>query len=88
MYLNQLPSNANPRVITIKIAFNLPISYITIWLPKITYYFPLGLIPKPDRTFYYIYNLFLLKPRWGLFINTIILKTYSTLIVTGLAQLQ
>jgi hypothetical protein len=30
IYLNQLPFNADFRVITIKIAFNLPISYIAI----------------------------------------------------------
>ena len=32
-----------------------------------------------DRTFYYIYNLFSPKPYLGLFINTAILKAYSTL---------
>ena len=77
--LNQLLSNTNLRVITLKIASDLPISYITIQLPKITYYFPLGLIPKLNGTFYYIYNLSSPKPHWGLFINAAILKTYSTL---------
>jgi hypothetical protein len=77
--LNQLPSNADFRVITIKITSNLPIGYITIWSPKITYCSFLGLIPKPDGTFCYIYNLSSPKPHWGLFINAIILKTYSTL---------
>ena len=36
-------------------------------------------MPKLNKTFYYIYNLFLFKPYLGLFINTIILKDYSTL---------
>ena len=63
----------------IKIISNLPISYITICLPKVICYFPLGLIPKLNKTFYYIYNLSLPKPHWGLFINNIILKVYSTL---------
>ena len=36
-------------------------------------------MPKLNKTFYYIYNLFLPKPYLGLFINTIILKAYSTL---------
>ena len=40
---------------------------------------PLELIPKLNKTFYYIYNLFLFKPCLGLFINTTILKAYSTL---------
>ena len=34
---------------------------------------------KLNKTFHYIYNLFLPKPYLGLFINTIILKAYSTL---------
>jgi hypothetical protein len=77
--LNQLPFNTNPRVITIKIASDLPISYIAIHPLKITYCFPLGLIPKLNRTFCYTYNLSSLKPRWGLSINTAILKAYFTL---------
>ena len=36
-------------------------------------------MPKPDKTFYYIYNLFLLKPRLGLSVNITILEAYSTL---------
>ena len=44
-----------------------------------TYYSPLGLIPKLDRTFRYIYNLSLPKPRQGLSINATILEAYSTL---------
>jgi hypothetical protein len=36
-------------------------------------------MPKPDKTFCYIYNLSLPKPCWGLFVNTAILKAYSTL---------
>ena len=36
-------------------------------------------MPKLDKTFYRIYNLSLLKPRLGLFINTTILEAYSTL---------
>ena len=79
IYLNQLPSNTNLGVITIKITSNLPISYITIYPPKAICYFPLRLIPKLNRTFYCIYNLSLPKPYWGLFINTTILKTYFTL---------
>ena len=66
-------------VITIKIPTNLPIGYITICLLKAIYYFLLGLMPKPDKTFRCIYNLFLLKPCLGLFINTTILEAYFTL---------
>jgi hypothetical protein len=66
-------------VITVKIIINLPISYIAICLPKAIYCSPLGLVFKLDGTFRYIYNLFSLKPRLGLFINTAILKAYSTL---------
>ena len=36
-------------------------------------------MPKPNRTFYCIYNLSLPKPCLGLFVNAIILKAYSTL---------
>ena len=36
-------------------------------------------MPKLNKTFYCIYNLFLPKPRLGLSINTAILKAYSTL---------
>ena len=36
-------------------------------------------MPKLNKTFYYIYNLFLSKSRLGLFINAAILKAYSTL---------
>jgi hypothetical protein len=36
-------------------------------------------MPKPDKTFCCIYNLFSPKPCWGLFINTAILKAYFTL---------
>ena len=36
-------------------------------------------MPKLNRTFCYIYNPFLPKPRLGLFINTTILKAYFTL---------
>jgi hypothetical protein len=79
IYSNQLPSNTDSRVITLKITFNLLISYIVIQPPKTTYYFFLGLIPKLNRTFHYIYNLSLPKPCWGLSINTTILKTYFTL---------
>jgi hypothetical protein len=79
IYLNQLPSNADLGVIIIKIASNLPIGYIVICLLKVIYYFPLGLIPKLNRTFYCIYNLFSLKSCWGLFINTVILEVYFTL---------
>ena len=66
-------------VITIKIATNLPIGRIAICPPEVIYCFLLGLVPKPDKTFYYIYNLSLLKPCLGLFINTTILEAYSTL---------
>jgi len=77
--LNYLPSNANPRVITIKIATNLPIGRIAIRPPKAIYYSPLGLVPKLDRTFRYTYNLSLPKPRRGLSVNAAILEAYSTL---------
>jgi hypothetical protein len=66
-------------VITVKIATDLPISYIAIYPPKAIYYSPLGLIPKLNGTFCYIYNLSSPKPRLGLFINTAILEAYSTL---------
>ena len=79
IYLNQLPSNANLGVITIKIATDLPISCIIIYLLKAIYCFLLGLIPKLNRTFYYIYNLSSPKPYLGLFINTTILEAYFTL---------
>ena len=79
IYLNQLPFDADLGVITIKITTNLSISYITICPPKVLCCFLLGLIPKLNKTFYYIYNLFLFKPCLGLFINTTILKAYSTL---------
>ena len=77
--LNQLLSNADLGVITIKITSNLPISRITICLPEVIYYSPLGLVPKLDETFHYIYNLFSPKPHRGLSVNTAILKTYFTL---------
>jgi hypothetical protein len=79
IYLNQLPSNTNPGVITAKIATDLPIDRIAIYLLKTICYSPLGLILKPDKTFCYIYNLFSPKPHLGLFINTTILKAYFTL---------
>ena len=62
IYLNQLLSNINLKVITAKIATNLPISYITIYLPKAIYYSPLKFIPKLNKTFRCIYNFSLLKP--------------------------
>jgi hypothetical protein len=63
MCLNQLLSNTDPKVIILKIVSNLPISYIAIQLPKITYCFFLGLVPKLNKTFCCIYNLSLPKPR-------------------------
>jgi hypothetical protein len=36
-------------------------------------------MPKLDKTFCYIYNLFSPKPCWGLSVNTTILKAYFTL---------
>ena len=36
-------------------------------------------MPKLDRIFCRIYNLFLLKPRLGLSVNAAILEAYSTL---------
>ena len=65
-------------VIIIKIATNLPISYIAIYLFKVIYCFLLGLVSKLNKTFYCIYNLFLPKPYLGLFINAVFLKAYST----------
>ena len=62
-----------------KIITNLPIGYITICLFKAICCFPLGLMPKLNKTFCYIYNLFLLKPCLGLSVNTTILEAYSTL---------
>ena len=77
--LNQLPSNTDLGVITTKIAINLPISRIIIYLLKVIYYSLLRLIPKLNKTFHYIYNLFSPKPRLGFSINATILKAYSTL---------
>ena len=77
--LNQLPSNTDLGVITAKIVINLPISCIVICPLKVIYYFPLGLIPKLNGTFYYIYNLSSPKSRLGLSVNTTILKAYFTL---------
>ena len=74
-----IPTNTNLEVITVKIITNLPISCITIYLPKVIYYFPLRFIPKLNKTFCYIYNFSLPKPRRGLSVNAIILKAYSTL---------
>ena len=79
IYLNQLPSDTDLRVITIKIATNLPIGRIAIYPPKAIYCSPVRLIPKLDRTFRRIYNLSSPKPCWGLFVNAAILKAYSTL---------
>ena len=36
-------------------------------------------MPKPNKTFYYIYNFYLFKPCLGLSVNTTILKAYFTL---------
>jgi len=79
MCLNQLPSSANPREITAKIATDLPIGRITICPPKAIYYSPLGLVPKPDGIFRRIYNLSSPKPRRGLSVNAAIPEAYSTL---------
>ena len=79
IYLNQLPSNTNPGVITIKIITNLPISSIIIYLFKVIYCFLLGLMPKLDKIFCCICNFFLPKPHLGLFVNATILKAYFTL---------
>jgi hypothetical protein len=62
----------------VKITTDLPIGYIAICSPKAIYCFLLGLIPKLNKTFCYIYNLFSPKPCLGLFIN-VILKAYFTL---------
>ena len=77
--LNQLPSDADSGVITAKIATDLPIGRIAICPPEAICCFLLGLVPKPDRTFHRIYNLFSPKPRLGLSINAAILEAYSTL---------
>ena len=66
-------------MIIIKIITNLPIGYITIYLSKAIYCFPLGLMPKLNKTFCCIYNFFLPKPCLGLFVNATILEAYSTL---------
>ena len=79
IYLNQLPSNTDLGVITIKIITNLPINCIAICPPKVICCSPLGLVLKPDGTFRCIYNLSLLKSCWGLFVNAAILEAYSTL---------
>jgi hypothetical protein len=79
IYLNQLPSNTDPGVITAKIVTNLPINHIVIYLLKAIYCSPLGLVPKLNGTFCYIYNLSSPKPCLGLSINTTILEVYFTL---------
>jgi hypothetical protein len=79
MCLNQLPSNTDPGVITAKIATDLPIGCIAIYPPEVIYCSPLGLVPKPDRTFRCIYNLSSPKPCRGLSVNTTILEAYFTL---------
>jgi hypothetical protein len=79
IYLNQLPSNADLGVITTKIITNLPISCIAICPLEAIYCFLLGLIPKLNGTFCYIYNLFSPKPCLGLSVNATILKAYFTL---------
>ena len=66
-------------MITVKIITNLPIGRIAIYLPKAICCFLLGLMPKLNKTFCYIYNLSSPKPCLGLFINATILKAYSTL---------
>ena len=76
---NQLPFNTDPGVITAKIVTDLPIGRIAICLPEIIYCFFLKFVPKPNKTFYCIYNLSSPKPYQGLSINTTILETYSTL---------
>jgi hypothetical protein len=76
---NQLPSDADPRVITTKIATDLPIGRITIRPPEATCCSPLGLVPKPDGTFRRIYNLSSPKPRRGLSVNAAIPEAHSTL---------
>ena len=67
-------------VITVKIVTDLPIGYIAICPPEVIYCFLLGLMPKLNKTFYYIYNLFLPKPHLGLSINATILEAYFALI--------
>jgi hypothetical protein len=79
IYLNQLPSNTDLGVITIKITTDLPISYIAIYSPKVICCSLLRLIPKLNKTFCYIYNLFSPKPCLGLSINTTILEAYFAL---------
>ena len=59
---NQLPFNTDPGVITAKIVTDLPIGRIAIYLPEVICCSPLRLVLKLNRTFYYIYNLFLPKP--------------------------
>ena len=76
---NQLPSDADPGVITAKIVTDLPISRIAICPPKVICCSPLGLVPKPDGTFRRIYNLSSPKPRLGLSVNAAIPEAYSTL---------
>jgi hypothetical protein len=62
MCLNQLPSNADLGVITVKITTDLPIGCIAICPLKVIYCSPLRLVPKLDKTFCCIYNLSLPKP--------------------------
>ena len=79
MCLNQLPSDADLGVITIKITTDLPIGHITIYPPEVICCSSLGLVPKLNGTFCCIYNLSLPKPYWGLSVNAAILEAYFTL---------
>ena len=66
-------------MITVKITTDLPISHIAVCLPEAICCSPLELIPKLNKTFYYIYNLSSPKPCLGLSVNAAILKAYFTL---------
>ena len=75
---NQFPSNADPGVITAKIAADPPLGRISICSPEAIVCSPLGLVPKPDGTLRRIHNLSSPKPGWGLSVNAAIPEAYST----------
>ena len=75
---NQLPSDANPGVITAKITADLPLGQIAICSPEAIVCSPLGLVPKPDGTLRRIHNLSSPKPGRGLSVNAAIPEAYST----------
>jgi hypothetical protein len=76
---NQLPSDADPGVITTKIASDLHLRRICVEPSALISCSPLGLVPKPDSSWRRIHNLSSPKPRNGLSVNDAIPDSHSTL---------